>query len=190
MLVQLREWVDHVQVNDQQTKPQSLNIKISFHGNCLIKKPLDQNSWPFLLHFTFSHQRTFLHFTLKVSTSTPGQSARQKRRSCLFHRRHFPSPCLILAAGCVTSALAALGARCPVRACTRTRARGQLRSRIRRSRRRRRAGRGLRRRRWKPAERAAQPVKQSSKSQSLKVVSKLETRCVSAAQPVKQTELL
>ena len=174
MLVQLREWVDHVQVNDQQTKPQSLNIKISFHGNCLIKKPLDQNSWPFLLHFTFSHQRTFLHFTLKVSTSTPGQSAGQKRRSCLFHRRHFSSPCLILAAGCVTSALAALGARCPVRACTRTRARGQLRSRIRRSRRRRRAGRGLRRRRWKPAERAAQPVKLSSKSQScLKVRNQL-----------------
>ena len=110
--------------------------------------------------------KNFLHFTLKVSTSTPGQSAGQKRRSCLFHRRHFSSPCLILAAGCVTSALAALGARCPVRACTRTRARGQLRSRIRRSRRRRRAGRGLRRRRWKPAERAAQPVKLSSKSQS------------------------
>ena len=42
--VQLREWVDHVQVNDQQTKPPSLNIKISFQENCLIKKPLDQNS--------------------------------------------------------------------------------------------------------------------------------------------------
>ena len=138
----------------------------------------------------FPTKELFLHSTLKVSTSTPGRSARQKRRSCLFHRRHFSSPCLILAAGCVTSALAALGARCPVRACTRSRARGQLRSRIRRSRRRRRAGRGLRRRRWKPAERAAQPVKQSSKSQSLKVVSKLETRCVSAAQPVKQTEPL
>ena len=98
-------------------RKQSLNIKISFHENCLIKKPLDQNSWSpswsLLLQFTLSHQRTFLHSTLKVSTSTPGQSARQKRRCCLFHRRHFPSPCLILAAGCVTSALAALGARCP-----------------------------------------------------------------------------
>ena len=123
----------------------------------------------------FPTKELFLHSTLKVSTSTPGQSAGQKRRSCLFHRRHFSSPCLILAAGCVTSALAALGARCPVRACSRTRARGQLRSRIRRSRRRRRAGgRGLRRRRWKPAERAAQPVKLSSKSQScLKVRNQL-----------------